>query len=57
MVALGKGNRSKHVQYHLGNLPNLPFDGAVVAQLVEQTLLTPEIRGLNPDIDKILAWF
>ena len=27
----------------------------VVAQLVEQSLLTPEIRGSNPDIDKILS--
>ena len=53
MVALGKGNRSKHVQYHLGNLPNLPCDGAVVAQLVEQTLLTHEVTGSNSVIGKI----
>ena len=26
-----------------------------MAQLVEQSLLTPEIRGLNPDIGKILS--
>ena len=27
----------------------------VVAQLVERSLPTPEIRGLNPDIGKILS--
>ena len=27
----------------------------VVAQLVEQSLLTPEIRGLNPVIGKMLS--
>ena len=27
----------------------------VVAQLVERSLLTPEIRGLNPKIGKILS--
>ena len=27
----------------------------VVAQLVEQSLLTPKIRGLNPSIGKILS--
>ena len=27
----------------------------VVAQLVEQSLLTPEIRGSNPDIGEILS--
>ena len=27
----------------------------VVAQLVERWLLTPEIRGSNPDISKILS--
>ena len=26
-----------------------------VAQLVERSLLTPEIRGLNPDISKIVS--
>ena len=29
--------------------------GSVVAQLVEQSLPTPEIRGSNPDIGKILS--
>ena len=28
------------------------FWAVVVAQLVEQSLLTPEIRGLNPNIGK-----
>ena len=27
----------------------------VVAQLVERSLLTPEIRGSNPDIGKVLS--
>ena len=27
----------------------------VVAQLVERSLPTPEIRGLNPDIGKVLS--
>ena len=27
----------------------------VVAQLVERSILTPEIRGSNPDIGKILS--
>ena len=27
----------------------------VVAQLEERSLLTPEVRGLNPDISKILS--
>ena len=31
------------------------FRAVVVAQLVEQSLLTPEIPGSNPDIGKTLS--
>ena len=31
------------------------FRAVVVAQLIEQSLPTPEIRGSNPDIGKILS--
>ena len=36
---------------------NTTFDGrvVVVAQLVERSLLTPEIRGSNPNIGKVLS--
>ena len=33
----------------------MPTRALVVAQLVEQSLPTPEIRALNPNIDNILS--
>ena len=38
------------------NILNIRLRGAVVvAQLVEWSLLTPEIRGSDPNIDRILS--
>ena len=34
---------------------NLRLRAVVVAQLVERSLTTPEIRGTNPDIGEILS--
>ena len=33
----------------------LPLSAVVVAQLVERSLPTPEVRGSNPDIGKVLS--
>ena len=35
----------------------LGMRAVVVAQLVQRSLLTPDVRSLNPVIGKLLYWF
>ena len=42
-------------RFKVGVPTNRAFRAVVVAQLVERSLPTPEIHGVNPDIGKILS--
>ena len=48
--------REKIIKYQKERVAKLINSGAVVvAQLVEWSLQTPEIHGLNPNINKVLS--